>query len=325
MPSKYQSFDVSQLSLKPLAQRENIVQLDDILPLHLPSVDFAHPALPELARQIVARAGKASVILMMGAHVIKQGLSRYVIELIRRHWVDGIAFNGAGVIHDFELALQGATSESVGRYIREGQFGLWRETGRINDIVKSAAREGLGFGEAMGREIALGDYPHRDLSILSAAYQANVPVTVHVGIGYDIIHEHPNFDGGATGACSYRDFLIFAHLVEKLQGGALLCFGSAIMAPEVYLKALSMARNVAVKHGRSINDFLTAVFDIIELPQDLSHTPPMSEPAYYYRPFKTILVRTVSDGGKSFYIRGDHRQTLPALYAELMKQASPTT
>ena len=322
MPSKYPTFDVSRLSLKPLAQRENIVHLDDILPPDAPASKFAHQALPELSRQILASRGRASVILMMGVHVIKEGLSRYVIELIRRGWVDGIALNGAGVIHDFELALQGATSESVAKYIRQGQFGLWRETGRINDVIHQAAGEGLGYGEAMGREIAGGQYPHRDLSVLAAAYATNVPVTVHVGIGYDIIHEHPNFDAAAAGACSYRDFLIFAQLVERLQGGALLCFGSAIMGPEVYLKALSMSRNVAARAGRSITDFTTAVFDIVGLPDDLSHTPPMSEPAYYYRPFKTILVRTVADGGRSFYVRGEHRQTLPALYAELVKQAA---
>ena len=160
-----------------------------------------------------------------------------------------------------------------------------------------------------------GNYPHRDLSVLAAAYEANVPATVHVGIGYDILHQHPNFDGASAGECSYRDFLIFAHLVENLQGGRCCCFGSAVMGPEVYLKALSMSRNVARQQGRSINDFATAVFDIVALPEDLSHTPPMSEPAYYYRPFKTILVRTVADGGKSFYIRGEHRQTLPALYS----------
>ena len=141
-----------------------------------------------------------------------------------------------------------------------------------------------------------------------------MPVTVHIGVGQDIIHEHPNCDGAALGEASYRDFLIFTQTVTQLQGGVMLNFGTAVMGPEVYLKALSMARNVAHQEGRRINQFTTAVFDLIDLGDDLSHEASKADARYYYRPFKTILVRTVQDGGESFYVRGPHQATLPALH-----------
>jgi hypothetical protein len=169
---------------------------------------------------------------------------------------------------------------------------------------------------ASGRTSAAGsesDFAHRDLSLFAAAWRLSVPATVHAGIGYDILHEHPNCDGAAVGAASYRDFLIFARTVENLEGGVVLSFGSAIMAPEVYLKALAMARNVAHQEGRSIRRFTTAVFDIVPIRGDIRRELDKSDPGYYFRPHKTMLVRTVADGGESFYFCGDHRATLPAL------------
>jgi hypothetical protein len=139
-------------------------------------------------------------------------------------------------------------------------------------------------------------------------------VTVHVGVGYDILHEHPNCDGAALGAASYRDFLIFTEAVTRLEGGVVLSFGSAVMGPEVYLKALSMARNVAHQEGRAIKHFTTAAFDLVPIEGDTRQQAAKSDYRYYYRPWKTILVRTVADGGESFYVQGDHRVTLPALY-----------
>jgi hypothetical protein len=227
--------------------------------------------------------------------------------------------NGAGPIHDYELALVGASTESVARYIREGQFGLWADTGRINEAISAGAREGLGLGEAVGRVIEGEQFPYRELSVLAAGVRLNIPVTVHVGIGYDIIHEHPNCDGAALGQTSYQDFLIITQTITRLQGGVMLNFGSAVMAPEVYLKSLAMARNVAHQAGESINRFTTAVFDLIDLGQgDLHSEAPKDDPRYYYRPYKTILVRTVQDGGESYYLRGDHRATLPALYRRVL-------
>ena len=163
------------------------------------------------------------------------------------------------------------------------------------------------------RQFSNGEFPHKSISVLAAAARLGVPVTVHVGVGYDIIHEHPNCDGAALGQASYRDFLTFAAAVERLEGGVLLNFGSAVMGPEVYLKALAMARNVAHQEGRRIAKFTTAVFDLLPLAGDLRTTAPKSDPRYYYRPWKTILARTVADGGESFYVQGDHRATIPAL------------
>jgi len=208
----------------------------------------------------------------------------------------------------------------VARYIRTGEFGLWRETGELNDWAGEAAALGLGLGENAGRRIDASDYPHKDLTILAAAYRRSVPVTVHVGIGYDIIHEHPNCDGAALGAASYRDFLIFTRSVERLEGGVLLSFGSAIMGPEVYLKALAMARNVAHQEGREIRHFTTAVFDLVPILGDIHKELPKTDPGYYFRPQKTILVRTVADGGQSFYFLGDHRATVPALRRAILDQ-----
>ena len=148
-----------------------------------------------------------------------------------------------------------------------------------------------------------------------------MPVTVHPGIGYDIIHEHPNCDGASLGDAGLRDFLIFARNVERLEGGVLLAFGSAVMAPEVYLKALSMARNVAHQEGREIRHFTTAVFDLVPIAGDIHQVRPKTDPAYYFRPYKTILVRTVADGGESFYFCGHHRATFPALRRAILKQA----
>src|SRR4029077_15573993 len=133
--------------------------------------------------------------------------------------------------------------ESVARYVRTGEFGLWDETGRMNDAITRGARQGLGLGEAIGQTILNGNFPNKDISVLAAAVRLNVPITVHVGVGYDIIHEHPNCDGAALGQTSYQDFLVFTESVTKLEGGVLLNFGSAVMGPEVYLKALTMARN----------------------------------------------------------------------------------
>ena len=174
----------------------------------------------------------------------------------------------------------------------------------------------------MGRRISESDYPYRELSVFAAAYKLNVPVTVHVGIGYDILHEHPNCDGAAVGEASYRDFLIFAKTMERLEAGVMLSFGSAIMAPEVYLKALSMVRNVAHQEDREIRHFTTAVFDLVPIGGDIHKELPKTDPGYYFRPHKTILVRTVADGGESFYFCGNHRATFPALRRAILQAAS---
>jgi hypothetical protein len=321
MKSKYPIFDRGRLKLRPLLERNHDMDVSYVLQLDDPLEEFQDPALPTVVERLQeARQRGAARLLMMGAHVIKMGVSRFVIELLRKGVVTHVAMNGAGAIHDYELARIGATTESVARYIRSGEFGLWQETGLLNEWACEAADLDLGFGENVGRRILESDYPHKDVSILAAAYELSIPVTLHVGIGYDIIHEHPNCDGGALGKASYRDFLIYTHTVERLEGGVMLNFGSAIMGPEVYLKALAMARNVAHPQGRSICRFTTAVFDLVPIQGNYHKELPKTDPGYYFRPHKTILVRTVADGGESFYICGDHRATLPALTRAVLNE-----
>ncbi|MCC6365522.1 MAG: hypothetical protein IT165_18570 [Bryobacterales bacterium] len=314
MPSRYTRFDRSRLSVLPLSERANDLPLGRWLSLEDPVPPFEHPDLAAVAARLSAAAtAGAARVLMMGAHVLRAGVNRHIIDLLERGVLDHIAMNGAGLIHDYELARIGATTESVARYIRSGQFGLWRETGELNDWIKAADEEELGLGEGIGKRLLESGFAHRDLSVLAAAYRCGVPVTSHVGIGYDILHEHPNCDGAALGAASYRDFLIFAAAMERMENGVLLSFGSAIMAPEVYLKALAMARNVAHQQGRAIRNFTTAVFDMVPIRGDIHRELDKTDPGYYFRPHKTILVRTVADGGQSFYFCGDHRATFPAL------------
>jgi len=320
MASRYPEFDRSRLRLQPLADRVNDLPIGHWVTADQTPLPFEHPQLPIVsARIIAARRRGAAVILMMGAHVLRAGVNAHIIDLIDRGLLTHIAMNGACPIHEYELSKIGATTESVARYIKTGEFGLWKETGELNDVVRDAAKNGLGFGEGTGKFIAESAFPHKSLSVLAAAYRRRLPATVHVGIGYDIIHEHPNFDAAATGEASYRDFLIFAKSVENLEGGVLLAFGSAVMAPEVYLKALAMARNVAGQERRTITNFATAVFDLIKIEGDWHEEAEKSNPQYYYRPWKTILVRTVADGGESFYFCGDHRATVPALHHAIVQ------
>jgi hypothetical protein len=312
----YQLFDRSRLKLKPLSERVHDLSLESLIHPQDPYTRCDHEALPVLAERIRdARNRGSGVILMLGAHVVRKGAGPLLIDLMRRKMISHISLNGAGAIHDYELALIGRTCESVARYVSCGQFGLWEETGGINDATRAGQRDGIGLGEAIGRAIEEDNFPNRATSILAAGYRIGVPVTVHVAIGQDIIHEHPNFDGAAAGATSDKDFLIFTQSVCGLEGGVLLNIGTAVMGPEVYLKALAMARNVAIQEGRLISRFTTAVFDLVRLEtEDLRREAPKTDPRYYFRPYKTILVRTVADGGESYYVQGDHRSTLPTLY-----------
>ena len=316
----YPLFDRSRLDIKPLGERAHDVRLDVQVGLDDELAPFDDPGLAPIARAIAAaRACEAAVILMYGAHVIRTGCAPHMIELMKRGQVTLLATNGAGSIHDFEFSLIGETCESVARYVRNGQFGLWRETGLINDIIAQGVRDGLGWGEALGRYIWENGLPHRESSVLAAGYRLGIPVTVHVGVGNDIIHEHPNCDGAVMGAASYTDFLIYAQEVMNLEGGVFLNFGSAVTGPEVFLKALSMARNVARQDGREIRHITTAVFDLQPIGRDAPETEPQkSNPHYYFRPWKTILTRTVADGGKSYYIRGEHNLTLPHLARKVL-------
>ena len=316
----YPQFDRSRLSLLALAEREHDLDLSVMVDPEKSVVSLAHPALPALAKAVAAAKEKgASVMLMLGAHVLRAGMAPLLIDLMEKGYITHLALNGAGCIHDYEFALIGQTTESVAKYISEGQFGLWTETGGINELAKTAAREGIGFGEAVGRAVQEGAFPHKAYSVLAAAYRLGVPATIHVSIGCDIIHEHPNCDGAALGQASYNDFLVYTQSVSNLENGVFINIGSAVTGPEVYLKALSMCRNVAKQEGRSIAHFTTAVFDMVpgdDLDENLA--PDKSDYRYYFRPWKTILARTVADGGKSYYVQGRHEKTVPTLHRHIL-------
>ncbi len=249
-----------------------------------------------------ARKKHKAVIFMAGAHVIKCGLNPVVIELIKKGAISCVCLNGAGVIHDFEVAFQGRTSEDVSENLRAGRFGMGRETADfINNAVNCGAQEGLGLGESVASRIACEKLPFKEHSLLDNAYKHKIPVCVFVAIGTDIIHQHPSFDGALTGSASARDFLNFSECVCRLnKGGVLLNFGSAVILPEVFLKALNLARNV----GNPVRDFITANFDMI----------------YHYRPQLNVVARPVEAGGKGFYVIGHHEIMLPLLAQAIIEK-----
>ena len=319
----YPTFDRTRLQLKPLSEREHDLTREVILDLSDPIPQYDNPRLEVLAERIMAAKAKgATVMILMGAHVIRSGVNRFIIDLMQKGYISLIGTNGACTIHDMEFAMIGKTTESVARYIQEGQFGLWRETGRVNEAALYASENGYGFGEAVGKMIVENplEFPYRETSLFAAGYRLGIPITVHVGIGQDIVHEHPNFDGSAVGEASYRDFLTLTHFIENIEGGVMLNVGTAVMGPEVYLKALSMARNVAQQEGRKITNFTTAVFDIVDLGEDPHAEAPKSNAIYYFRPYKTVLVRTITDGGESFYVQGNHRATITNLHRYILEK-----
>ena len=316
MMPNFKTFNRSELHIPSLDERHHDLDLSVMLPLEIvPVTDKTIFTVAKRIRQ--ARKNGAAIVFMMGAHVIRSGVQRYLIDLMERGFISCMAMNGACAIHDYEFSLIGQTTESVSKYIKEGQFGLWKETGQINEVVNQAAKQNMGLGEAIGKEIWEQDFLHKEFSIFAAGYRLKILQTVHVGIGYDITHEHPSCDGAAYGATSYTDFLRFAHLLESLAGGVVMNFGSAVMGPEVFLKALSMARNLVKKKGEAITGFDTLVCDLKPLPASTDREAEKTSPEYYFRPWKTMLVRTLSDGGKSYYVQGDHRDTIPVLWTAI--------
>ncbi|MGE5677389.1 MAG: hypothetical protein ACM3ZR_04955 [Pseudomonadota bacterium] len=311
----FKMFDTSSLEIKPLSERIHDVDLlETLVPVDGSPVALDNSSTRAAAAAMIeAKKSGATSLLMYGAHVIRSGCSAYMIELMKRGLVTHFATNGAGSIHDYEFSLIGKTCESVARYVSEGQFGLWRETGRMNDILRMGLEDGLGAGEAIGRYIWEEDLPYKKYSVLANGYHLGVPCTIHIGIGNDILHEHPNADGRVLGESSYRDFLIYAQSITNLENGLFMNIGSAVTGPEVYLKALAMARNASKQHGGSITHFTTAVLDVQSMPENYADAPPKTDPRYYFRPWKTILSRTVADGGRSYYVQGLHRDTLPSI------------
>jgi hypothetical protein len=246
-----------------------------------------------------AKKKKRAIIFAMGAHVIKVGLSPLIIDLMKEGWITALALNGAGIIHDFEIAFAGQTSEDVEIQVKDGLFGMAQETGEmVNEAINSGDEKGLGLGEAVGKLIASSNFPHKDMSVLSAAYNLSIPATVHVAIGTDFIHFHPKAKGEALGRASLKDFFLFCSLLEKLEsGGVFINIGSAVVLPEVFLKALSFVRN----SGRPLESFTTAVFDFVQ----------------HYRPCQNVVKRPHGKKGRGFYFIGHHELMVPLLSASL--------
>jgi hypothetical protein len=251
-----------------------------------------------------AHKKKKAVIFMAGAHVIKCGLSPVVIELIKRKIITCIVLNGAGIIHDFEIALLGRTSEDVASGLRQGEFGMARETADfLNRAVGLGVRHVLGLGNSVAEKISSAQLRHKDLSLLCQAYRNRVGVCVFVATGTDIIHQHPSFDAASTGEGSWRDFKLLADNICALNnGGVVLNFGSAVILPEAFVKALNLARNLA----NPVKNFLTANFDML----------------YHYRPMQHIVTRPVESGGEGYYIIGHHEIMLPLLAQAIIERLS---
>jgi len=334
---RYKAFDASQIETYPVATRSNKVKLGNLVfPRDVAGRSFDVPQqvrqdVRAVAEAVVAarRAGKP-VILFTGAHLIKNGLGPLLLDLVERDCVTLVAGNGATTIHDFELALIGETSENVPAALDKGLFGMAYEFGYINTALSVGNEQKLGYGESLGRmiceeafrrqvlsRIAQADSPsnflHPEVSVLAACYRRSVPFTVHVGIGTDVIDQHPSFDGQAKGGCSGRDFLLYTNEVTQLTGGGVvLNVGSAVTGPEVLLKAVSMAANVGcVLHG-----ILAADFDLrMHEPRQMTNE---SAPCYYFRDQKSVVTRIPEAfGGRGLYVQGDQKQTIPLLYQQI--------
>ncbi|MBO9607786.1 MAG: hypothetical protein J7639_17625 [Paenibacillaceae bacterium] len=282
------------------------------------------PAAPEEARQfdelvdriVRARAAGKPVIWSMGAHVIKNGMSRYVIEMVRNDMLTHVSGNGATSIHDFELAFLGETSEDVARAIEDGSFGMWEETGRfMNEAIRQGAAEGLGYGESLYRYLDRNPerFPHYDDCVFVQCQRSGVPYTCHISIGTDIIHQHPIVDFAALGTASGRDFAALRQSVEEMaDGGVFLNFGSAISGPELFLKAVSIGRNL----GLAMAPIAAANFDIV--PVFAAPQPTEAEPDYYYRPRRNFVERLAGIGGQGYLFHGLHQATIPQLFHRVL-------
>lgn len=267
------------------------------LPDYLAAKDF----LAVVGAVAAAKKRGAAVLLGIGAHFIKVGLSPLLIQGLERGLFDCVSMNGAGVIHDTELALAGKTSEDVTEQLSDGSFGMARETAQfIHSALASGVPEGLGFGESVGKAIAASRARYRRRSLLAAAWRLNVPVTVHVCIGSDIIHMHPEADGAAMGEASQRDFRRFCEMVCRLERGVYLNVGSAVVLPEVFLKAVAVARNL----GRPLSRITTVNMDFIR----------------HYRPDVNVVTRPTLQGGKGYHLIGPHEILFPLLMAAVAEK-----
>ena len=313
MPFTYEEFDLSGVRTYPLASRKSKAHAEDFAgPLargasfkdwfdSLPGI-LAGDSLRRVVRAIVdAKARDAGIVWGIGAHVIKTGVSPVLVDLMQRGYVSALAMNGAGVIHDFEIALSGSTSEDVDEALGPGRFGMADETGRIlNELIRSAEAQGRGLGQTVGEYLAATASPWIDRSLVATAHRLGIPVTVHVAIGTDIIHMHKDASGAAIGAASLRDFRYFTSCVARLSGGVYLNCGSAVVLPEVFLKAVALARN----RGIALDNLTTVNIDFQRL----------------YRPQTNVVTRPVAGtSGQGISLVGHHEILIPLIAAAVIE------
>ncbi len=317
---QYHALDFSGITTHSAHERHNLVRIDTLLtPGEYRAPRILDPEFDQLVDRIIAarRAGRP-VIWSQGAHVIKNSLSRYLIALMRSGVITHLSGNGACSIHDFELAYLGGTSENVPTAIEDGSFGMWEETGRwMNEALQEGARRGWGYGEALARCIDARPerFPYREDCVLYQAWRLGVPATYHIALGTDIIHQHPIVDFGAIGQTSGVDFHRMCYAVSRLDEGVFLNFGSAVIGAEVFLKALSISRNL----GYPTYHITTANFDLIDL-GDYHSKIGYDDPNYYYRPRKNIVNRPVSRGGVGWHFCVDHKISIPNVYDRLAEK-----
>ena len=288
--------DIRDLGI-PYERGSSFKEFSDTLPNILAAKD-----IKEVANRVVSAYKAKKVVAMgMGAHVIKVGLGPVIIDLMEREIITSVSMNGAGIIHDSELAMIGQTSEDVAAELKGGAFGMAEETGRIlNEAIKDGVKKGYGIGRAVGERLLKEEFPYNEKSILAAGARFDIPVTVHVAVGTDIIHMHPSCSGAAVGEGSHIDFRLFSSVVSKLEGGVYLNIGSAVILPEVFLKALTLVRNL----GHEVNNFTTVNMDFIQ----------------GYRPLTNVCKRPTMTGGRGYSLTGHHEIMLPLLAAMVKEE-----
>ncbi len=315
MAKESEPLDVSMVKTTSLKDRKSLVSHDSFSTTHAVGSAFKDflETLPQILaakdfREIVERIAQAhregkTILAGLGAHVIKVGLSPLIIQLMEEGIVTAVALNGAGVIHDTEIAMTGRTSEDVGESLREGQFGMAEETARlINESTSRGSEQNLGMGQSVGKRLLEDGLPYNHVSILAQAERLTIPVTVHVAIGTDTVHMHPTCDGAAVGKASYLDFLRLTDIVSRLEGGVYMNIGSAVILPEVFLKALNLARNT----GHPVETFTTLNLDFIR----------------HYRPLTNVVTRPVAPSGRGYNLIGHHEIMVPLLAAAVLEELS---
>jgi hypothetical protein len=319
MPFPYEEFDLSGVRTYPLASRASKARVEDFarpvgrggtfrawfdsLPAILGGADLRRA----VRAMVDARARGSGIVWGLGAHVVKTGVSPVLVDLMQRGWVSAVAMNGAGIIHDFEIALSGATSEDVDESLGPGRFGMASETGELlNHVIRQGSERGQGLGQGVAAFLAERNPPHADRSLAVAAHRFGIPLTVHVALGTDITHMHPAASGAAIGDASLRDFRYFSSCVGRLRGGVYVNCGSAVVLPEVFLKAVALVRN----QGIVLDGLTTVNIDFLRM----------------YRPQTNVVTRPVAGtGGTGISLVGHHEILIPLLAAALIENESPST